>query len=139
MTAREWLNRARYADREIKSLENTIACERERITSITPKLGGNTTSGSKDPHKFDHYVELLDELEQKLNECYALKAETFAVIKRLRDPRYRSVLQAYYVRGCTWEQVAVELNYSFRQVVRLRKAAIKEVEQYIPSGAQDAT
>lgn len=132
MTAREWLNRARYIDTEIDQLRETANAERERITKVTPSIGGSTVSGSKDPHKFDEYAALQAEIARMSRELSKTKRQILRTIRKLKDGRYRSLLIGYYVKGQTWERVAEEMNYSRSQIFRLHNAALSSIEPLIP-------
>ena len=121
---KEWLWRARNIDREIRSLLQTYEAERDRVTSITAKLGGDSVSGSKDPHKFDRLVELNDQINRRVDELTKIKGEILAALFLLDDYRYREVLKDYYVDMKTLEQIAVSMSYSYQHVKRLRAQAI---------------
>ena len=60
-----------------------------------------------------------------------VKTEITAVINQLPDRRQRMVLMSYYIDGKTWEQTAVDLHYSWRQVMRIHGHALYEIERLI--------
>lgn len=43
-------------------------------------------------------------------------------------PRERTLIRLYYIDGLTWEQVAVKMNYSWRQVHRIHGTALAELK-----------
>lgn len=43
-------------------------------------------------------------------------------------PRERTLIRLYYIDGLTWEQVAVKMNYSWRQVHRIHGAALAQLK-----------
>lgn len=131
MTAREWLNRARYIDTEIDQLRETANAERERITKVTPSIGGSTVSGSKDPHKFDEYAALQAEIASMSRELSKTKRQILRTIRKLDDTRYRSLLTGYYVKGQTWERVAEEMHYTERNIYYLHSKALQAIEPFI--------
>lgn len=103
------------------------------MTSITQNYDSDGTQSSKDPHKFDALVELEDRIDRKIDELYQVKNEIFDVIEQLPDSRERIALRVYYIDMKSWEQVAVDLNYTWRQTMRIRKTALERVEQIIMS------
>ena len=106
---------------------------KDRLTSITQNYDSDGAQSSKDPHKFDALVELEDRIDRKIDELYQVKNEIFDVIEQLQDSRERIALRVYYIDMKSWEQVAVDLNYTWRQTMRIRKTALERVEQIIMS------
>jgi len=132
MTAKQWLGRARYIDREIALLLKTKAETRDSLTKITQSYESDGAQVSKDPHKFDRLAELENMIDEKVDELTRTKAEIMQVIFRLEDRRQKMVLISYYIRMKTFEQIAVEMNYSFRQITNIRRRGIMEVQKLIP-------
>ena len=133
MTAKQFLSRGRWIEREIQSLMKTRDETKDRLTSITQNYDSDGAQSSKDPHKFDALVELEDKIDRKIDELYQVKNEIFDVIEQLQDSRERIALRVYYIDMKSWEQVAVDLNYTWRQTMRIRKTALERVEQIIMS------
>lgn len=131
MTAKQWLGRARYIDREIALLKKTKAETRDSLTKITQSYESDGAQVSKDPHKFDRLAELESMIDEKVDELTATKKEILQVIFKLEDRRQKMVLISYYIRMKTFEQIAVEMNYSFRQITNIRRRGIMEVQKLI--------
>jgi DNA-directed RNA polymerase specialized sigma subunit len=131
MTAKQWLGRARFIDREIALLQKTKAETRDSLTKITQSYESDGAQVSKDPHKFDRLAELENMIDDKVDELTRTKAEIMQVIFRLEDRRQKMVLISYYIRMKTFEQIAVEMNYSFRQITNIRRRGIMEVQKLI--------
>ena len=131
MTAKQFLSRGRWIEREITSLIRTRDETRDRLTHITQNYDGDGAQTTKDPHKFDSLVELEDKIDELINRLYATKTEILGVIDKLEDRREFLALKVYYIDMKTWEEVAVELHYTWRQTMRIRKAAIANTEVII--------
>ena len=131
MTAKQFLSRGRWIEREITSLIRTRDETRDRLTHITQSYDGDGAQSTKDPHKFDALVELEDKLDAKIDELYRIKNEILDTIFRLDDPRERMVLKGRYVDMKTWEQIAVEMSYSYMQVTRIHGYALNSVKDVI--------
>lgn len=131
MTAKQYLNRARRIDKEIDALLRLVQTTRESLESITQNYGGDITTGTKNPHKYDKLVELEALVDTKIDELIAVKTEIVRTISQLQDNRHRIILTEYYLEMKTWEQVAVDNNYSWRHVMNLHGYALKEVQKMI--------
>ena len=129
MTAKQFLSRGRWMEREITSLIRTRDETRDRLTHITQNYDGDGAQVTKDPHKFDSLVELEDKIDELIDRLYATKTEILGVIDKLEDRREFLALKVYYIDMKTWEEVAVEMNYTWRQTMRIRKAALLHVEE----------
>lgn len=133
MDTRQWLGRARTIEREINALMRTKAEARQRLLSITQNYASDgSKSTGKDPHKFDRLMELEDRINAKIDELIDTKQEITDAIQLLADGRQRTVLLDYYVRCMSMEQIAVEINYSYENVKKIRAKAIRALEQGNP-------
>ena len=131
MTAKQFLSRGRWIEREISALMRTRDETRDRLTHITQSYDGDGAQTTKDPHKFDALVELEYKLDERIDELCAVKTEILDAIGKLEDSRERLALQLYYIDMKSWEQVCVELHYSWRQTMYIRKQAIRHVDEII--------
>lgn len=104
---------------------------RDRLTHITQSYDGDGAQASKDPHKFDALLEMEDKVDRKIDELYKVKAEILDAIDKLEDSRERIALRVYYIDMKTWEEVAVELHYSWRATMYVRKTALKHIEEIL--------
>lgn len=129
MDIRAWLNRGWKLDTEIKMLEQAKAEERRRVLSITSSPSNTVVSGTKDPHKYDRLIELESKIDEIIDREIAIKKEILDFISNITDVRYRGLLIARYVRFMTWERIAVQMHYGYRQTLRLHKAALKMCEE----------
>lgn len=131
MTAKYYLSRGRWIEREITALMQTRDETRSRLTRITQNYESDGAQTTKDPHKFDALIELEFKLDERIDALYAVKAEILETISKLEDGRERLALQLYYIDMKSWEQVAVEMSYSWRQIMNIRKRAIRNIEAII--------
>lgn len=131
MNAKQFLSRGRWIEREITSLIRTRDETRDRLTHITQNYDSDGAQTTKDPHKFDSLVELEDKIDELIDRLYAAKTEILDVIDKLEDRREFLALKVYYIDMKTWEEVCVELHYSWRQTMYIRKQAIKHVDEII--------
>lgn len=132
MTVKKWLGRARYIEREIALLQKTKQETRDQLTKITQSYEDNDgVQATKDPHKFDRLAEFDSMIDEKVDELIKAKNEIIQAVFLLDDRLQKIVLLSYYVRMKTFEQIAVEQNYSFRQISRIRQRGILELQKLI--------
>lgn len=138
MTTKEWLSRGWRIDREIKELEQA---QQEALTLATRTTAGadgervDGTSGNSSERAMvayaDKAAEYAELIEGKIRELVGIKAEIIRAVERVENPTLRAVLVARYINFKTWEQIAVELSYSYMHVCRLHGRALVEVQDVI--------
>lgn len=131
MTAKQYLNRVRRIDKEIEALLRLVQRTRESLETVTQNYDSDGAQSTKNPHKYDRLVELESLVDEKIDQQIALKAEILNTIMQLEDRRQRLVLMEYYVEMKTWEQVAVDMNYSYMHITRIHGYALKEVQKIL--------
>jgi DNA-directed RNA polymerase specialized sigma subunit len=131
LTAKQYLNRVRRIDKEIAALLRLVQSTRESLENTTQNYSSDGAQATKNPHKFDRLVELESLVDSKIDEQIALKAEILGTIMQLEDRRHRLILMEYYVEMKTFEQVAVDMNYSWLQIMNIHGHALKAVEKLI--------
>lgn len=132
MTVKEWLNRARRLDYEINALIRAKEDTWARIVSTTSAPSGVVVSQTKNPHKFDRYIELQDRINERIDYLCAVKAEILSAINRVDDTVLRTLLIERYINCKTWEQVAVDMHWSFCAIVQHKHpAALNAIKPYI--------
>ena len=84
---------------------------------------GGSAPGSLVEEAAIKHAELLEKYRRKVAELSAALVEIENAIEVL-EPRERTLIRLYYVQGLTWEEVCVEMNYSWRQIHRIHGAAL---------------
>lgn len=129
MTTKEWLMRAWKIDEEIDALLAAKQKAYERCTSVTTKPRDVIVSSSADPDAplvaWQNIEKLIDDRVDQLTQ---VKAEILGAIEAVPDCTLRTLLIARYINFKTWEQIAVDMGYSWRQVIRLHGEALLEVK-----------
>ena len=75
-------------------------------------------------------VDLQAEIYEDIQELLETKKKCMDLIKSVGDVTGQLVLEKRYLCYEKWEQIAVELNLSTRQVYRVHDGAIEEIEKY---------
>lgn len=127
MQVKEFLNKIRHIDMMIDCKCGQIKDLRDRLTSISCPMGEKVQS-TKDPDKFTDPVSKIIELEQEINEdidkLIDLKRVARKVIEQLDNEVEKMILYKRYFENKTFEQISVEMNYSWRQIHRLHGSAL---------------
>ena len=124
MTTKEWLQRGRRIEMEIEALENARRETYDRLVSAVSHIDKIAVTATKDPHIFDAYAAFSERISAKVAELISVRVEIIQAVELLQDRRYRILLTCRYIRGMTWEKIAVEMHYSWKQIHRLHGAAL---------------
>lgn len=90
------------------------------------------------PEHFAYLDSLSRELKQATDRLWARKAEALKLIGNLDEPYQRTIMELYYLtigegrRLKTWEDVASEIHWGLRTVLRIHGQALLELEKYMP-------
>ena len=131
LNAWKWLGRARSINQEIATLEEELQKARDDLTRVTQNYQSDGAQSTKDPHKFDRVAEYADMINERIEALYDMKAEILDVIGKLENGKQRTLLTKYYVETMTLEQTAAFMGISFRQILRIRKKAVQNVEKFL--------
>lgn len=135
MTAKQWLERGRNLNNEIE----TLLTAQQRALELACK----TSSGSTDDKvqtsrrntsedRFISYADYERLINDKIDKLYQVQREITDAIYRVDNSTLRTVLVERYINFCTWEQIAVDMHYNYRWVLRLHGRALQAIESHIP-------
>ena len=130
MNAKEYLLQIRKLDRQIDDKVSMLKSLYDCVTSVTSVMQDTPVKGSGAGDKIGNTVAKIVDLQAEVNadvDRYVdLKCEAMARINKL-DPPYSCILYKRYFEYKSWEQIAVELNFSFRHVTRMHGVALKKM------------
>lgn len=130
--AKEYLLRVRRAKWEVQRYQALKAQARDLACSSTAPPDKLSVIGGKGGDVFARYAQYAATLDEKISDLYDLQNEVTCTIARVPDSRYRELLLGYYVEGLTWEQTAVEMGYSYQNVVQfLHPKALAQVGEIL--------
>ena len=127
---KEFLQQYRLAEMEEQRLEHEIERWRsraERMTAGYSKAPAGGGDGRSLENTLERLGELAGELTRQRDKLIRLRREIGAAIDTVPDARLRELLRLRYIEGLSFEQIAVRLDYSWRQVIRLHGAALSKV------------
>ena len=131
MTARDYLTQAYRLDQRINSKLEQVESLNELATKVSstltgmPKNPNSATSTMADT--VTKIIALQAEINNDIERLVDLKREMVAVIKAVLNTERQTLLELRYLCFKTWEQIAVEMNYTVRNVHLLHKEALKAV------------
>lgn len=131
MTANEYLGQAYRLDQRINSKLEQVLSLRELTTKATATMSDMPSGGSRNVYRMQDIIAKIVDLENEINRdidaLVDLKREMVATIKAVVDPECQTLLELRFLCFKTWEQIAVEMNYSIQHIYRLRDKALKMV------------
>ena len=131
MTATEYLGQAYRLDQRINSKLEQVLSLRELTTKATATMSDMPSGGSRNVYRMQDIIAKIVDLENEINRdidaLVDLKREMVATIKAVVDPECQTLLELRFLCFKTWEQIAVEMNYSIQHIYRLRDKALKMV------------
>lgn len=129
MTAKQFLARAYWLDRRIEKKTEEIERMRSRLERITAQITDMPRGGSGGD--WTDLVAKVHEREEAIRgeiaELVEVKKQIAVAIAAVEEPRYRTLLELRYRSYLSFERIAVEMNYSWRHVIRLHDEALREV------------
>ena len=131
MTARDYLSQAYRLDQRINSKLEQV----ESLNELATKVSSTLTGMPKNPNRatstmadtVTKIIALQAEINNDIERLVDLKREMVAVIKAVANTERQTLLELRYLCFKTWEQIAVEMNYTVRNVHLLHKEALKAV------------
>lgn len=159
MNAKSYLMQAQLYEIRLKNIDALIRSIRAEIRAIgTVDLKAAWPDGQ--PHgtnkgdptgtlataMADSYSAKLEQLKKMLvdyehkqiiarSEYWKKKMEIAESIGKVEDPTHCRILNMRYVEMKTFEEIAVEIGYTYRHTIRLHGTALKEYERMVDDGA----
>ena len=114
--------------RRLAQQEKAIIEQIDELTLLkSPRLDG-MPRGSPDPKDLSEIVSLADGLFDRWQKLLTKKHAALSVItdalERMPSETEKTLLMLRYINGKTFEQVAVEMGYSWRHTLRLHGQAL---------------
>lgn len=126
----KYLRRYRDNEREIARLQEEIVQTEALSQKVTVSLGGAGGSNGEDKLQVavERIVALQNGLTAQVIKRVRLRGEIERAVMTVDDERLQQLLRYRYINGKTWEQIAVNMNYSYKQVCRLHGKALDVLE-----------
>lgn len=132
MRAKDFLSRAYMLDQRIRAKLEQIKCIRSLATQASSSFGGEKVSHDRNIHSIEDAVLRIVALEESLGhqiaELIDSRKEINSVIEQISKEKYRLILEKRYLCFLTWDQIAADMNYTRRWILRCHKFAVEEVD-----------
>ena len=133
MTTKEYLSQISRLNRMIQNKLSDISQLRELSLGISAISNEERVQCTPNHDKLGTAYCKIEEMEEKLNEMvdeYVDKKEMIiSQIDNMEDETYYDILFSRYIEKKTFEKIASDMNYSFRNTTRLHGKALKEFEK----------
>lgn len=138
MTTKEYLGQISRFNRMINNKLTEIAQLKDMAVSISAPQSGERVQTTPNFDKIGTKYAKIDEMERKIDgmvdELVDKKEKIIQQIDSMEDENTYNILFARYIEKKTFEVIATEMKYSWRQVVRLHGTALKQFEKKYGEG-----
>nr|DAP59473.1 MAG TPA: Protein of unknown function (DUF1492) [Caudoviricetes sp.] len=133
MTTKEYLSRYRWQNDRINAKLEQAAELRRKVRTVASHSSGDTT-GAGSSAIYDRVgeitariVDMEHEIDDDIDRCIDIQREVLSVISSVPDERLRHLLELKYINCLTLEEIAVRMDYSYKQICRLHGQALLQV------------
>ena len=124
------LSEYRAIERRINRLIDEKAAWNAKAMATTSSFSDIPRSGGgadKIQTTVEKIIEIEEKLDHEIDAMADLRNRIEAAVEKLEDGRLRDVMRYRYIDGMKWEQIAVEMHYSYMQVCRFHGRALLEI------------
>ena len=132
MTAKEYLNRVRRQNYILKQTEKEMNEVRADILTLRASSLSEHVSGSKNSDTADKYIRLekyMEKVNAERDNLIDMRNEAKGFIRAMPDPMQQAVLYARYINCEDWERIAVDMEFSLRNVFYVHGRALRSFER----------
>lgn len=133
MTTKDYLNQISRINRMINNKIVELSQLKELACSISAVSGEDRVMVTPNFDKIGTKQAKIDEMERNIDALvdeYIIKRDQIvSQIDSMEDENVYNVLFSRYIEKKTFEVIATEMNYSWRQTIRLHGIALKKFEQ----------
>lgn len=134
MTSQEkkaYLSKYKFLDNAIN--QKLEECEKwramaEKITPTLSDMPKSQSGANRIETAVEHIAQLEEEINKKVDELVRIRRNIEDSLQSVKDDTLRNLLEYRYIYGLTWEQIAVKMNYSYRNVTRMHGKALSVLE-----------
>lgn len=130
--AKAYLRKIELLDAHINNRISDLHELKSLVTKITATISQVCVSGSGGQDRLGDavakIVDLQDEINRKIDKYVDLKRKISSLLEQIQDPDQVKVLHKRYFEYKPWEQIACEMNYSYRNVCYIHGKALQAFE-----------
>ena len=133
ISARAYLERIENATRRLEDMSYRAQRFREQAMRATGSMEAARISGTDDRSRVSRNMNSCIDLARDIDRQAAMlrgQYETaYAMIDAVQSVEAREVLELRYLRGMRWEDIARRMHFDERQVRRLNRRALEDVQR----------
>lgn len=141
MWAKGYLTQIQMANIAIGQLENEKNELWESMISLPGLQYGDrvqsSSIGDQIPNQISKYLEMVDKINAKKVQLSRLRHQIVWQIQALDRPEYVDLLYKKYVEDKSFEQIAVDMGYTYSWIKHLHKKALIAFETKHPKTPKD--
>ena len=131
MSTKEYLSQAYRIDQRINSKLEQVMSLRALLGKATGALSGAPKAATPNPHSMEDTICKMVDMEHEINAdidtLVDLKTEIMTCIKRVENPEYQTLLELRYLCFKPWEEIADQLGYTQRHMLRMHDLALESI------------
>lgn len=132
MKAKHYLRQVRRVDDLVRIKFEQIEILESIATKVTTDLTSEKVQNSSEQDKMSNIVakiiDLKNELANDIERLLTLQKEVRVEIDGIENQDYRLLLSLRYLSFRTWEEIAVEMGYSYQWIHIIHRKALQEFE-----------
>jgi DNA-directed RNA polymerase specialized sigma subunit len=140
--AKAYLRKIELLDAHINNRISDKQALESLATKITATISPVSVSGSGNQDKIGDAVakiiDLQEEINRKIDKFVNLKRDISELIEQIEDPDQVKILHMRYFEYKPWEQIAIEMKYSYRNVCYIHGKALQAVQAVMEGGKNNA-
>lgn len=131
MTAKEYMEQARYLDMQINSKIEQVRTLNELATKVTTVYSDMPHSPNRNTGRMEEtiakIIDLESEIDRDIDALVGLKQEVKTAISKIEDEKCRVLLELRYINQKSWEEIANQLGYDLRYTHKIHGRALQKI------------
>ena len=131
MTAKEYMEQARYLDMQINSKIEQVRTLNELATKVTTVYSDMPHSPNRNTGRMEEtiakIIDLESEIDRDIDALVDLKQEVKTAISKIEDEKCRVLLELRYINQKSWEEIANKLGYDLRYTHKIHGRALQKI------------
>jgi hypothetical protein len=135
--AKAYLRQIKLLDAKIEIGMEELEQAKAMATKVTSVMSGDVVSRTRNTDTMTDAVakiiELQDKLNQNIDRFVDAKNEVLQMLSKVENPNYYRLLHSRYILYKKWEQIAYEMNYTYRGITKMHGKALLAFESVLES------
>lgn len=134
MTPKEYLNQVRFLDIKINNKLKEVENLKEmaltlKSSSFEEKVQISKESGDSIGESIARVIDLEREITNDIDNLIAIKKVVIETIDSIGDSECIDLLYKRYINYSTWEQIAVDMKYTIRNIYNIHGRALELINK----------